>query len=157
MLRDTLHIEALSAWGERCAGLVLIGIGYWGMRAALAARRVHSDQPRHEKQARVHGCAAFAVGTVHGLASSSHVLGIVPALLLPSDFAAAAYLLLFGAGSVVAMGTFSSLAGWLAGRSDASPITQSALLGLCSVLAFSIAGVWLVADFGDTPAVASLN
>ena len=157
MLRDTLHIEALSAWGERCVGLVLIGIGFWAMRAALAARRVHSDQPRHEKRARVHGRAAFAVGTVHGLAGSSHVLGIVPALLLPSDFAAAAYLLLFGAGSVVAMGTFSSLAGWLANRSGASPITQSALLGLCSVLAFSIGGIWLVANFGDTPAVASLG
>ena len=85
------------------------------------------------------------------------MLGIVPALLLPSDFAAAAYLLLFGAGSVVAMGTFSSFAGWLANRSGASPITQSALLGLCSVLAFSIGGIWLVANFGDTPAVASLS
>ena len=157
MLRDTLHVEALSVWGERCVGLVLIGIGFWAMRAALAARRIHSNQPRQEKRPRVHGHAAFAVGTVHGLAGSSHVLGIVPALLLPSDFAASAYLLLFGAGSVAAMGTFSSLAGWLANRSGASSITQSALLGLCSVLAFSIGAIWLVANFGDTPAVASLG
>ena len=154
MLRDSLHIQALSAWGERCVGLVLIGIGFWAMRAACAARHVRSDHPRHATQAPVHGRAAFAVGTVHGLAGSSHVLGIVPALLLPSDFAAAAYLLLFGAGSVVAMGTFSSLAGWLANRSGTSPITQSALLGLCSVLAFAIGAFWLVANFGGTPAVA---
>ena len=45
------------------------------------------------------------VAMAHGLAGSSHVLGIAPALLLPSDFSAATYLLLFGAGSVVAMGT----------------------------------------------------
>jgi hypothetical protein len=157
MLRDTLHIEALSAWGERCVSLVLIGIGFWAMRAALAAQRAHSNPTLQEKRPRVHGHAAFAVGTVHGLAGSSHVLGIVPALLLPSDFAAAAYLLLFGAGSVIAMGAFSSLAGWLANRSDASPITRSALLGVCSVLAFFIGGIWLFANFGGTPAVASLG
>jgi hypothetical protein len=157
MLRDTLHIEALSAWGERCVGVVLIGIGFWAMRAALAARRAHSNRSLQEKRPRVHGHAAFAVGTVHGLAGSSHVLGIVPALLLPSNVAAAGYLLLFGAGSVVAMGAFSSLAGWLANRPGASLITQSALLGVCSVLAFSIGGFWLFANFGGTPAVDSLG
>jgi hypothetical protein len=64
---------------------------------------------------------------------------------------------LFGACSVVAMGTFSSLAGRLANRPGASPITQSALLGLCSVLAFSIGAIWLVANFGGTPTVAPLG
>ena len=85
MFRDALHVEALSAWGERCVGFVLIGIGIWGMRAALSATRNRADRPRHEKP-RDHVHAAFAVGTVHGLAGSSHVLGIVPALLLPSAF-----------------------------------------------------------------------
>ena len=157
LLRNRLHVEALSAWGERCVGIVLIGVGFWALRAAFAARRVRPDQPRHEERPHVHGRAAFAVGTVHGLAGSSHVLGIVPALVLPSNFEAAAYLLLFGAGSVVAMATFSSLAGWLAGRSGASPITQSALLGFCSVLAFCVGGFWLFANFGVTPGVASLG
>ena len=43
MFRDALHVEALSAWGERCVGFVLIGVGIWGMRAALAARRNRAD------------------------------------------------------------------------------------------------------------------
>ena len=45
---------------------------------------------------RGHGRAAFAVGTLHGLAGSSHLLGILPALAMPSDLAAGIYLLLFG-------------------------------------------------------------
>ena len=148
MLRDALPVEAISAWSERCVGLVLIGIGVWGLRKAMAATRVDTDQHHHGQPPQVHGHAAFAVGTVHGLAGSSHVLGIAPALLLPSGSAAAAYLILFGAGSVVGMGLFSSLIGWIATRPVASGVTtQSALLGLASVLALSVGGYWLVSDF----------
>ena len=142
MFRDALHVEALSAWGERCVGLVLIGVGIWGMRAALSTTRKHADRPDHEKT-HDHAHAAFAVGTVHGLAGSSHVLGIVPALLLPSGYAAAAYLLSFGAGSVAAMGTFSSLVGWFAGRWSSSRFFMpGALLGLCSAIAVAVGGFW---------------
>ena len=51
-----------------------------------------------------HGHAAFAVGTLHGLAGSSHLLGIVPALALPSDARGGRLSALFGMGSVAAMG-----------------------------------------------------
>ena len=145
MLRDALPVETLSAWSESCVGLVLIGIGVWGLRKAVAATRVDTG---HGQRAGVHGHAAFAVGTVHGLAGSSHVLGIAPALILPSNGAAATYLILFGAGSVAAMGLFSSLIGWIAAHPVASGVTtQSALLGLCSVLALSVGGFWLASDF----------
>ena len=148
MLRDALPVEAISAWGEHCVGLVLIGIGVWGLHRAVAVTRVESGQHRQEQGGHPHGHAAFAVGTVHGLAGSSHVLGIAPALLLPSGSAAAAYLILFGVGSVVGMGLFSSLIGWIAARPVASDVTtQSALLGLASVLALSVGGYWLVSDF----------
>ena len=114
----------------------------------MAATRVDTEPHRHGQRPQVHGRAAFAVGTVHGLAGSSHVLGIAPALVLPSDGAAAAYLILFGAGSVAAMGLFSSLIGWFAGRPAASGLaTQSALLGLCSVVA-PIAW-WILAPLGS--------
>src|SRR5512136_1769586 len=34
LLREVLPIEALSSWGERLVGVVLIGIGVWGARRA---------------------------------------------------------------------------------------------------------------------------
>ena len=59
--------------------------------------------------------------------AARHLLGVVPALALPSDLAASAYLALFGAGTVAAMGTFSSLVGWIASHPRASARgTQSA-------------------------------
>jgi hypothetical protein len=92
--------------------------------------------------AHVHTHAAFALGTLHGLAGSSQLLGILPALALPSNIMAGAYLLLFGTGSIAAMGAFSSLVGWTASKATASGAqTYARLLGLCSVTAI-VGGVF---------------
>jgi hypothetical protein len=160
LLRHALPVAALSAGGERCVGLVLVGIGIWGIRAALRGRlhshdhlhhaqphvhmHVHGGRPHGAAGTHVHSHAAFAVGTLHGLAGSSHLLGILPALALPSDLAAGAYLLLFGSGSIAAMGVFASLVGWIAGRATASGAgTYRGLLGLCSVIAVAVGAFWL--------------
>ena len=39
LLRDTQSVDLVSAWGERCVGVVLAGIGIWGLRATFAHRR----------------------------------------------------------------------------------------------------------------------
>jgi hypothetical protein len=73
------------------------------------------------------------------------LLGIVPALALPSDLAAGGYLAAFGVGSITAMIAFSSLIGWLAGRAGAHGTTgYRRLLGFCSVVAIAVGGFWLV-------------
>jgi hydrogenase/urease accessory protein HupE len=141
VLREALPVDAVSAWGERLVGLALIGIGIWGVRAAL----IRATQPLHAHGSHVHGHAALAVGTLHGLAGGAHLLGILPALALPSDIAAGSYLLLFGAGSVAAMGAFASLVGWVAGRPGVNgPRAQGALLGLSSLVTVAIGGFWLL-------------
>ena len=139
-LRETVPVEALSAWGERLVGLALIGIGIWGIGVA----RARSMPGLRSREPHAHGHAAFGVGTLHGLAGSAHLLGMLPALALPSDFAAGSYLLLFGIGSVAAMGAFASLVGWIAGRPGASgPRAQGAFLGLSSLVAAAVGGFWI--------------
>jgi hypothetical protein len=143
LARPALPLDALSAWAERGVGVVLIAIGAWGLRKALALRS-------HAAVSHVHGREAFAVGTVHGLAGSSHLLGVAPALALPSDLAAGAYLALFGAGTVAAMGTFSSLVGRIAGHPRAAAAgIQRLLLGTCSACAIAVGAFWLISDLGS--------
>lgn len=139
VLREAFPVEAVSAWGERLVGFVLVGIGLWGVRTALnRARRSRTHL------APVHSHKAFAVGTLHGTAGSAHLLGVLPALALPSDLAAGAYLLLFGIASVAAMGTFAMLVGRFAERPGVSgPRAQGALLALSSVGAIAVGGYWL--------------
>ena len=144
LARHAVPVDALSAHSELAVGLVLLAIGIWGMRGAW---RRHSHAGRQSHHHHGHGHAAMAVGTLHGLAGSSHLLGIVPALALPTDTAAVAYLLCFGAGSVAAMGGFASVIGWIAGRPGASGSgAQRALLGVSAVVAAAVGAFWIVSS-----------
>jgi hypothetical protein len=154
LARRALPVEALSAHSELAVGLVLLAIGAWGIWGALLGHD-HAGPRSHQHQHHGHGHAAMAVGTLHGLAGSSHLLGIVPALALPSDAAAAGYLLCFGAGSVAAMGGFASVIGWIAGRPGAG--AQRALLGMCSTAAVLVGGFWLLSSLPATARLLSLR
>ena len=138
LLRDALSLEAVSAWSERLVGLALLAIGTWGLWTTVAR-----DDSR--SRGHLHGHAAFSVGTLHGAAGSAHLLGILPALALPSDLAAGGYLLLFGMGSIAAMGAFASLVGWIAGRHPStSSFAQRVLLGFSSAIAIVVGGFWIL-------------
>lgn len=138
MLREVFAIEAVSAWSERVVGVVLLAIGTWGIRTALTR-----SGPRSHVHA--HGHAALAVGTLHGVAGSAHLLGILPALALPTELAAGTYLVLFGVGSVAAMGAFASLVGWMADRPrESGSRAQRFLLGISSMIAIVIGGFWIL-------------
>ena len=105
------------AHSELGVGLALVGIGVWGADRPAAQP---CGPARHEHRASSRPCR-MAVGTLHGIAGSSHLLGIVPALALPSDGAAAAYLVCFCIGSVAAMGAFASFVGWIRDQLRAPP------------------------------------
>jgi ABC-type nickel/cobalt efflux system permease component RcnA len=141
LLRELLPIERVSGWSEWLVGLVLIGIGVWGIRRAVRQRvhahehahdghrhahvHVHGESPEHDSP-HAHGAtashlhvqvqAAFGVGVLHGLAGSAHFLGILPALAFAARSDAVAYVAAFGAGTVLAMTAFAALIGWMARR-----------------------------------------
>ncbi|MEN9573459.1 MAG: hypothetical protein RL514_1314 [Verrucomicrobiota bacterium] len=165
LLRDWLPLAAISAWSERLVGVVLIGIGLWGVRRALSGR-VHTHKHEHDGQQHVHihthdgvtahtheqvvehrhTHTAFAVGTLHGVAGSAHFLGVLPALAFPTLTEAVWYLSAYGTGTVAAMVVFSSLVGWSA-RSLAASSAQAyrQMMAVCSLAAVAVGGWWLVA------------
>ena len=158
LLRELLPVTWLSSWAERLVGLVLIGIGLWGIRKAFTNRvhtheHVHDGRPhRHvhvhgpasahphpEAKDHVHTHAAFAVGTLHGLAGSSHFLGVLPALAFPSRFQAVGYLAAYGVGTVFAMAAFSSVVSLAANKLAFNGArAYRTLMGGCSTAAVVI-------------------
>ncbi len=102
LFRSRWEPALLSAWGERLVGVVLVGLGLWGLRKALSpwlhahthhhgeqvhthlhwhppgAGQHHPDQHRHRH-------TSFLVGSLHGVAGGSHLLGVLPTLALPSS------------------------------------------------------------------------
>jgi hypothetical protein len=162
-LRGALPLERISGWSERLVGVALVAIGLWGIRSGLRNRvhahphvhgqdehlhvHIHAPGEEHDRPAaHAHTHAAFAVGTLHGLAGSSHVLGVLPALAIPSGPGAVLYLTAFGLGSVAAMSAFSAVVGLLAARCDTtgSRVYQG-MMGLCSVGAIVVGCFWLAA------------
>lgn len=136
VFREVLPLEALSAWSERAVGLALVAIGAWGL---WNVRRPHAHS-------HVAGRASFAMGTMHGLAGSSHLFGVLPSLMFASRVDAAIYLGAFGVGAISAMTACAAVIGSLAsayGRSDAS--VRRTILYATSLAAVAVGGVWLLA------------
>ncbi len=164
-LRDWLPVDLLSEWGERLVGVMLFGIGLWALRRALK-HNVHAHEHRHDGQAHVHfhthshgknhnrddahhhGHAAFGIGILHGLAGSSHFLGVLPILAFPTRTQALSYLLAFGVGTVISMATFSSLLGLVARRFAIGNLrVYRSLLGASAVTAMAVGTFWLATSF----------
>lgn len=164
-LRGLIPVEWLSSWGERAVGVMLFGIGLWALRGALRTH-IHAHEHEHDGERHVHfhihrhrhgheaaaahwhAHAAFGIGVLHGLAGSSHFLGVLPALALPTTMAAAAYLVAFALGTIGAMAAFS----WGVGRLAAGSVRRGVslyrgLMGACALAAMGVGGFWLATSF----------
>ncbi|MDH5510773.1 MAG: sulfite exporter TauE/SafE family protein [Nitrospinota bacterium] len=168
-LREVFHAEVFSSMAERMVGVVLIGVGLWGL-CQTAGRRVHlhghshddgwhvhhhahhledmaesrmsqphvSEEPAHEG----HTHAAFGIGMLSGLAGGSHILGVSPALAMPTAAMSAIYLGAFAVGSVISMTLFSMAAGSVTARLSAR--AGRGVMGALSATAVVVGVVWLV-------------
>lgn len=134
--RELLPVAALSAWSERVVGVALVAVGVWGLWRARAPHAHH----------RVPAAPSFAMGTLHGLAGSSHLYGVLPSLMFATRADSAAYLGGFGAGAIGAMTAFSAVVGTVAVAAGQSHATvRRVVLYAASAAAVIVGGVWLLA------------
>lgn len=166
IFREALPIDLLSTWGERGVGFVLIGVGICGLRRMFRVRvhshvhehdgmthahiHVHDDRPKRDHpMEHTHGHRAAGIGALHGLAGTAHLIGVLPALLLPTRSAAAIYIFAFGVGSILAMTGFTWGMGLVANRFDRlGTRTYRLLLGTTCAAAIAIGCFWCVVSFG---------
>jgi sulfite exporter TauE/SafE len=164
-LRDLIPVDLLSSWGERFVGVMLFGIGLWALHRAFK-KNVHTHEHEHDgdrhvhfhvhqrredhyaRRAHLHTHAAFGIGTLHGLAGSSHFLGVLPALAFPTRTEAVAYLIAFGLGTICAMAAFSWSMGWLAARfTNRGLKLYRGLMGVCALAAIGVGCFWLATSW----------
>jgi len=173
VLREQLPLDIISTNSERIVGALLIAVGSWGIWRAMrlgfgAHGHSHSaphsgvpieadsaphkgvpydaDTTPHEGAPYVgYAGASFAMGTFHGLAGSSHLFGVLPALALPSRQASILYLAGFGLGAIAGMTAFAAAMGLLSHRlGRRQPRGYSGLLYASSAAALVVGGFWLV-------------
>src|ERR1043166_8624788 len=162
-LRDLLPVDLLSTWGERFVGLMLFGIGLWALRKALKVHaqehvhdgkrhvhlHTHTRRVAHERaEAHQHTHAAFGIGILHGLAGSSHFVGVLVMLAFPTRAQAIAYLVAFGGGTIVSMAAFSWVMGVVATRWAARSVkVYRALTSCCALTAMAVGCFWLATSW----------
>ncbi len=157
VLRDLLPpVDVLSGWGERVVGLALIAIGLWALRRALnispgahhhgtvAHDHVHVQAGPAWARRLGHAHASFCMGILHGIAGSSHFLGVLPALALPTRGAAVTYIAAFGVGTVAAMTAFAAVIGSAGVRAGHRATLHRRMMLAAATLAITVGGYWLV-------------
>ena len=159
-LRELLPLQFLSIWGERAVGVLLIGIGIWALRKAFKVHahehehdgtrhlhmHAHHSHQEHDRAEAHHGHthAAFGIGVLHGVAGSSHFLAVLPTLALPDTTQALAYLGAFTIGTIVSMGAFSSLLGFITVRFTAGGTgAYRGLMSICAAAAMIVGCFWM--------------
>ena len=89
--------------------------------------------------------STLGTGILHGCSGSGHLLGVLPALTMPSWRIASTYLIAFGVGTMVAMSTFTAVVGELSSRMSErlnDPRTPARLAFASSVFALVMGTVW---------------
>jgi hypothetical protein len=111
---------------------------------------VHPPKTHHTAEsAHRHTHAAFGIGILHGLAGSSHLLGILPMLAFPTQIQAICYLAAFTAGTVLSMMGFSWAMGFAAQHAAGGGLRfYRSLMVCCGVGAMVVGCVWIVQTFG---------
>jgi ABC-type nickel/cobalt efflux system permease component RcnA len=163
LAREILPLEAVSGWAERFVGVLLIGIGIWGLRRSLRTR-LHAHEHSHdgtthvhyhahgpaeahrpaEKRSHRHTHTAFIVGTVHGIAGGSHFVGVVPALLFPNRFDSLVYLSAFAVGTVLGMSLFASALGYASQKLQHTPTRLRWMTSGASAAAIALGCYWII-------------
>jgi hypothetical protein len=134
LLSEQLPLDAISGYSERIVGVALMGVGVWGIWKARQNARPHT-----------HGGASFAMGTLHGLAGSSHLFGVLPALAFSLQSDAILYLTGFGLGAMAGMSAFAAVIGVVSIRLGHNhPGRYRGFLYASSAVALVIGGFWLV-------------
>lgn len=163
--RDIVDLEPVGEWGERLVGVLLIGLGALGIRAA-ARHKLHVHSHNHEgagehahlhvhsgnghgteagtaAHSHLHSHAALLAGTLHGTAGMAHLMGVLPALGLPlkSSFV---YLGCFALGSVVAMTGFSAVFGVITARlGDRFPRMIKGSMYAAAAICIVVGAAWI--------------
>ena len=156
VLRDLLPpIDVISAWGERVVGGALIVVGLWALRrsarlrpgphthGAISHDHLHVQAGPGWLRRLGHAHASFCFGVLHGVAGTSHFVGVIPALALPTRAAAFTYIAAFGVGTVAAMTAFAAVLSGTGEHMWSHHQAHRAVLAMAALVAIVVGAIWL--------------
>lgn len=128
-------------------GAMLLGLGLWLLWSVLheRAHRLAAGAGAHPHPHRHVGRGSLWVGMAHGLSGTAPLVAALSASFSGSPLRAAGYLLLFGAGTTLAMALYALAAGLVFERAaHRAPALAGTLRALTAVGSAAIGVLWMV-------------
>ncbi|MBI4428080.1 MAG: sulfite exporter TauE/SafE family protein [Ignavibacteriales bacterium] len=139
---------------EIAVGLLLVAVGFWALAGVFHRRGLHIHKHVHDglEHVHVHSHAhseehrhqhsMFFIGATHGFAGTAGVMVVIPIALTQSLVTAGFYLLLFCAGTIVAMSAFAYFVG-AATQKLHSKNALTLVQGLAGLVSICIGLLWI--------------
>jgi len=109
-VKGAFNLERVCTFMEAFVGLSIVIIGYNGIMEAREWTAFKTALAQTEAVS-TGLFRTLTVGILHGASGSGHLLGVLPALAMPSWACASAYLVSFGVGTAIAMSAFTAVVG----------------------------------------------
>jgi sulfite exporter TauE/SafE len=163
----TAHADA----GMPQVGVSIMIIGLNGIQEAKEWSVEHEGPTEVAKQHSVEVALAqparapsvlstLLTGILHGCSGSGHLLGVLPALTMPSWRTATTYLVAFGLGTMAAMSIFTAVVGEISSQMSErleDPSTPGKLAFASSLFALVMGTLWTGKALGSMGVVRSLS
>ena len=152
LLKLELSAALVSAL-EFAVGAMLFGIGLWALGGALHLQALtnahgHAHTLDHP-HSHTHDQATTWVGAAHGLAGTAGFVTLLPVAFISSPWLAGGYLLFFGLGTVVSMGLYALVAGFLFHHAGTrAPALGKGLRVAASLASVGVGVLWMRAGMG---------
>ena len=112
LFREMFPVKVVSEYSDMIVGIILVIIGMWAFYKLL-------NKTEHKHRTSKNVKAAVFVGILHGFAGIYHLLIVLPALALPSQTEAVAYLLGFAVGTLAVMAIYAWSLGTVSQKASA--------------------------------------
>lgn len=122
------------------------GLSHEGFDIETPALSEHSSHRHSGELYRLRGSTVVLTGIFHGFSGTGHLLGVIPALMMPTWKFASAYLIMFCLGTTAAMSGFTGAVGQLSlvmGARLSIPDLPARLSSVTSVFAMAM-GMWYI-------------
>lgn len=155
-------IPFMANFGTSLVGLVLVAIGIAGIREsrvmANQGDEFGEDEMKIKERSRNLWVGTFASGVVYGLQPDAFFV-IIPALALPTKAAVLAFVFMFVAGTILAMGSYTGLIGVLStALGKKIPWVTERLSFFAGAIALALGFVLLLSGLGfEIPALGCLS
>jgi len=143
LFREFIPIDLISEYSESVVGFVLL---YVGIAAIIKLKKEQKHKHNIHYNKYIGKKIVLSIGVIHGFAGVSHIIGLLPALALPTNFEVFLYIFGFMFGTIATMMLYSQIIGILSSKFALikKKIVHKMFASVLIVFTLSVGVFWII-------------